>query len=250
MPSFASLGHRVLRLDAARRAPLAPVAERQYLGQTKSIPPRGIQMSPRSISKASSSLFSAWRMAACGIAYLASACAAAPASDQAMIRVSESGNGNSNDQAFDWHSPKPTACVARSNTSDLTASSTSSSSTNATSAVIEASSPDSGARASTTSRAVGNAAQVIADMRAAFRSCFQELLARDRLAEGTVRLNFLVDCEGTVTSIHAAAHGVDRETVGCMFTRVAKSRFAPPEGGWARIQVPVTFVRENAARPD
>ncbi len=139
-----------------------------------------------------------------------------------MIFVSESGNHNSNDRAFDWHSPKPKACVA-------------------------ASTP---ARASTTGHAVGNAAPVIADMRAEFRNCFQDLLARDRLAEGTVPLNFLVDREETVTAIHADAHGVDRETVGCMFTRVAKSRFAPPEGGWARIQVPVTFVRKNAARPN
>jgi len=186
-------------------------------------------------------------MAAWGIAYLASACAAAPGPDRLTISVSESGTGNSNDQAFDWHSPKPNACVVGSKAPDLTASSTPSSSTNAAGAILEASSA---ARASTTGRMVGNAAQVIADMRTAFRSCFQDLLARDRLAEGTVRLDLHVDCEGKVTSIHAAAHGLDRETVSCMFARVARSRFAPPDGGWARIQVPVTFVRKNAATPD
>ena len=160
-----------------------------------------------------------------------------------MTPVPESNNGKSKDQAFDWHSPKPKACVAGSNNPKPTASSTPSSSTSAASAVLEASSSDPGPRTSTMGRAVGNAAPVIAGMRAAFRSCYHDLLVRDRLAEGTVRLNFIVDCEGTVTSIHAAAHGVDRETVDCMFTRVAKSRFAPPEGGWARIEVPVTFVR-------
>jgi len=184
-------------------------------------------------------------MVAWGIACLGGACAAAPAPARAMTPVSESRNRQSKDQGFEWRSPKPNTCVAGPRNPAPTASTTPPSSTSAASAVLEASSTDAGARASAVGPTVGNATQVIADMRAAFRSCYRDLLARDRLAEGTVRFNFIVDCEGTVTSIHAAAHGVDRETVDCMFARVAKSRFAPPEGGWARIQVPVAFVREK-----
>ena len=144
---------------------------------------------------------------------------------------------------FDWHNSKQSACIA---IPERGARSKPSVSANTARAVPGASLSESESQSSTASRTVRNYAQQIVAMRAAFRTCYRALLARDRQAEGAARLTFTVDCQGMVTAIHAAAHGVDRETVDCMFARVAKSRFPPPEGGWASVQVPVTFVRENA----
>jgi hypothetical protein len=87
---------------------------------------------------------------------------------------------------------------------------------------------------------------VVAGMRAGFRACYQKLLSRDPLAAGNVRLTLLIDCHGTVTSILAQAYGVDQALVSCVLGRAAASYFSPPTGGWARIQVPITFVRQNA----
>ena len=82
-------------------------------------------------------------------------------------------------------------------------------------------------------------------MQAGFRQCYQNLLNRNGDAEGKIRLLFSVDCDGNVRDIHATALGLDREIVECMFLLVAQARFDPPEGGSARVHVPVTFVREK-----
>jgi outer membrane biosynthesis protein TonB len=148
---------------------------------------------------------------------------------------------------FDWHSSTQSACVANSNPPEHAASPALSSSANAAGAALAMGVSDSESGLSTTRRTF---VKEIVGMRPAFRTCYRNLLARDPLAEGTVRLSFAIDCLGSVTSIHAVAHGVDRETVYCLFTRIAQSRFSPPEGGSARVEMPVVFVREPATKTD
>jgi len=90
---------------------------------------------------------------------------------------------------------------------------------------------------------VSNAARVVAGMRPSFRACYNALLGRNREAQGTVRVTLRVNCVGRVIALHATAHGIDRETVACMFDTAMKAQFEPPEGGSAVINVPVTFVK-------
>jgi hypothetical protein len=89
---------------------------------------------------------------------------------------------------------------------------------------------------------VGNAALVVTGMRAGFRDCYQEELHRDLAAQGTVRLTLSINCEGLVTSVHAATEDLSSALVSCLSAVAGSGQFAAPDGGSAVIQMPVTFV--------
>jgi TonB family protein len=96
-----------------------------------------------------------------------------------------------------------------------------------------------------------SASRVAAGLRAGMQACYEGLLARDARAEGIVRLELLLDCDGSVRSVHAEASGVDEEAMRCAMEAARGSRFPAPAEGSGEIRVPVSFVQRhsNAAAP-
>lgn len=91
---------------------------------------------------------------------------------------------------------------------------------------------------------VSNAQAVVAGMRAGFRNCYQRELNNNPEAAGRIDLTITVGPGGEVQSVQAAPSGNLGSAVGCVRARAAAAQFAPPEGGQAVIQVPVTFVKQ------
>ena len=83
-------------------------------------------------------------------------------------------------------------------------------------------------------------------MRPRFRACYERLLGRDSVAQGRVELTLVVDCDGSIHSMHAEAKGLDRWTLQCVMDAILHDRFAPLLGGTkAMVFVPITFVRKD-----
>ena len=98
----------------------------------------------------------------------------------------------------------------------------------------------------TTVGVVGNASQVVAGMRPAFRSCYQRYgLAENPDAAGSIRLTLRVGAGGEVAGVSASATGsLPAAVVSCVETRARAGQFNVPEGGSAVVVVPVTFVKQ------
>ncbi|HEX9618631.1 MAG TPA: AgmX/PglI C-terminal domain-containing protein, partial [Polyangiaceae bacterium] len=93
---------------------------------------------------------------------------------------------------------------------------------------------------------VSNASRVVAGMRAGFRACYQRGLAENPDAQGNIRLTIRVGPGGEVLGVSAAASGnLPGSVVSCVQARASAAAFAPPEGGSAVVQVPVTFVKQE-----
>jgi hypothetical protein len=153
------------------------------------------------------------------------------------------------EQIFQWTSPNQSACPDTDNISGHRASSTTSSTTrhrppsevefpNETSPDPPQSAPG--------AVSTSDAALVVASMRPGFRACYQRFPPPDPRAFTAVRLTLRLDCLGAVRSILAEARGLEWKTVDCVVGRAAASFFPPPAGGSAQIQIPVTFVRQDA----
>jgi hypothetical protein len=92
---------------------------------------------------------------------------------------------------------------------------------------------------------VSNANSVIAGMRAGFRRCYQKALGENPDIEGSVRLMIKVGPGGEVSGVTATPSGnLPASVVSCVQARARSGQFAPPDGGSAVIQVPVTFVKQ------
>jgi hypothetical protein len=83
-------------------------------------------------------------------------------------------------------------------------------------------------------------------MRVGFKGCYERWLQEQPQAEGRVRLTIHVDCTGGVEGVEANAtgRGLSEAFLACVVARGAAAQFAPPMGGRAAVQVPITFVRE------
>jgi hypothetical protein len=92
---------------------------------------------------------------------------------------------------------------------------------------------------------VSNAARVVAGMRAGFRRCYNMELNNNPDAAGTIRLTIRVGPGGEVQGVSAASSGNLGSAVSCVQARAAAAQFAPPDGGAAVINVPVTFVKQQ-----
>jgi hypothetical protein len=92
---------------------------------------------------------------------------------------------------------------------------------------------------------VSNANSVVAGMRAGFRRCYQKALAENPDIEGGVRLMIKVGPGGEVSGVTATPSGnLPASVVSCVQARARSGQFAPPDGGSAVVQVPVTFVKQ------
>jgi hypothetical protein len=93
--------------------------------------------------------------------------------------------------------------------------------------------------------AISDARAVVASMRPGFKACYQRGLAANPDAQGKITLTLRVGPGGEVQSASAATSGdIAAEVLDCVKQRAMAARFAPPEGGMAVVQVPVTFVRQ------
>jgi hypothetical protein len=82
-------------------------------------------------------------------------------------------------------------------------------------------------------------------MRPGFRRCYNQELANNPDAEGSIHLSIRVGPGGEVTGVSATVSGNLGSAVACVKARAAAAQFAPPDGGSAVVQVPVTFVKQR-----
>ncbi|HKY34868.1 MAG TPA: hypothetical protein VJN18_02910 [Polyangiaceae bacterium] len=90
---------------------------------------------------------------------------------------------------------------------------------------------------------VSNAASVIAGLRAPLRACY----AREAFpGSGSMRFALSVGPAGAANVTATKSSALSDRLLGCAMTAARDARFAPPDGGSATIQFPVTFVSESA----
>lgn len=92
---------------------------------------------------------------------------------------------------------------------------------------------------------VSNAQSVIAGMRAGFRRCYQQALNQNPDIQGSIKLTIRVGPGGEVSGVSATPSGnLPPSVVSCVQARARAGQFAPPDGGSAVVQAPVTFVKQ------
>ena len=92
---------------------------------------------------------------------------------------------------------------------------------------------------------VSNAASVVAAMRAGFRRCYQRGLEQNPDIAGSIRLTISVGPGGEVSSVGGGPTGnIPTSVVDCVKGRARAAQFAPPDGGSAVINVPISFVKQ------
>ncbi len=92
---------------------------------------------------------------------------------------------------------------------------------------------------------VSNAASVVAQMRAGFRRCYQRGLETNPDIAGRISLTIRVGPGGEVSGVSASPSGnIPATVVSCVTARAQAAQFAPPDGGSAVVNVPVSFVKQ------
>jgi hypothetical protein len=92
---------------------------------------------------------------------------------------------------------------------------------------------------------VSNAASVVAGMRAGFRRCYQRGLDANPDIAGRISLTIRIGPGGEVASVSGSPSGnIPSSVVSCVKARAQAAQFAPPDGGSAVINVPVSFVKQ------
>lgn len=92
---------------------------------------------------------------------------------------------------------------------------------------------------------VSNASRVVARMRAGFRACYNRGLAGNPDLSGKISLKIVVGAGGEVLAVKAGSTGnLPASVVNCVKSRAKGARFAPPKGGRAVVEVPVSFVKQ------
>jgi len=104
--------------------------------------------------------------------------------------------------------------------------------------------------ANVTGGIVGNAARVVAGMRAGFRNCYQRGLAESPDAAGSMSLSIRVAEGGEVAGVVPSPSGnLPASVIACVVARAGAAQFDPPQGGSVIITVPVSFASEGNPRP-
>ncbi len=112
-------------------------------------------------------------------------------------------------------------------------------------AATTASGTDPAAKASPTSAAgtpIADADKVIAEMRADFRTCYNDGLKKNAKLEGGVVIEAKVGPKGDVTSATPQElEGLTPEVGACIAKRVQKASFTPPGEKGSTLRIPVKF---------
>ena len=90
---------------------------------------------------------------------------------------------------------------------------------------------------------VTNAQEVVAGMSAGFRRCYNTALKDDpNIGGGSIRFQAIIGPDGRVASLSSTnIVGLPGNMVVCLYVRVQSAQFAPPDGGKATIEIPVSF---------
>jgi tetratricopeptide (TPR) repeat protein len=97
---------------------------------------------------------------------------------------------------------------------------------------------------------IGNAARVVAGMRAGFRNCYQRGLGEAPDSAGRINLTVRVGAGGEVAEATPHATGdLPDSVIACVVARVRAAQFDAPEGGSVIINVPVTFDTGDTPKP-
>lgn len=92
---------------------------------------------------------------------------------------------------------------------------------------------------------VSNAQSVIAGMRAGFRRCYQQALDQNPDIQGSIRLTIRVGPGGEVTGVSSSSSGnLPGSVIACVEARARAGQFAPPDGGSAIVEAPITLVKQ------
>ena len=87
---------------------------------------------------------------------------------------------------------------------------------------------------------VGNAARVVAGLRAGLRDCYSRETSN---TVGSIRFTLSVGANGAVSNVSAAPSGeLSSGLLACATAHLRGAKFDPPEGGAASIRIPVTFT--------
>lgn len=101
-----------------------------------------------------------------------------------------------------------------------------------------------------TGGSIGNAARVVAGMRAGFRNCYQRGLLENPDLAGRVQLIVRVGTGGEVTEVTpSTTGGLPASVISCVVARARAAQFDPPEGGGVIINVPVAFEAAHTSEP-
>jgi hypothetical protein len=91
--------------------------------------------------------------------------------------------------------------------------------------------------------ALPGAASVVAAMSPGFRRCYQRGLLEDATMRGSVRIAARIGPNGEVqAATPSGGAGLSSGVVACVAARVSSAQFDRPEGGFATVIIPVTFL--------
>lgn len=88
--------------------------------------------------------------------------------------------------------------------------------------------------------------EVVARLAPGLRACYNEALATEPTAQGTLRLTMKIGADGHVQSTSTSGGGaLPPSVLTCVEKHGATAVFPPPEGGGATVVIPVTFVPQS-----
>jgi outer membrane biosynthesis protein TonB len=93
---------------------------------------------------------------------------------------------------------------------------------------------------------IADAEKVVADLRPAFRACYNTGLAKDPKIAGKTLLVLKVDPTGAVTSaVTPDASTLPAEVVQCISDAAKQAKFKAPGGTGSTLNIPVTFKQNG-----
>ncbi len=88
-----------------------------------------------------------------------------------------------------------------------------------------------------------NVNQVVDALRPYFKTCYQRALSQYGRFGAWVILNATVASDGRVSAVSGSVESVPVSMMACLKGVMVQARFAPPVGGSAVVEVPLTFTR-------
>jgi hypothetical protein len=89
---------------------------------------------------------------------------------------------------------------------------------------------------------VPDAGRVVNGLKPMLKACYRHALDEDPTMRGTVRVTAKIGANGEVRSVQTANGGLSSSMVACVSRVVSGAQFAPPEGGDAVVNIPMTYI--------
>jgi hypothetical protein len=88
---------------------------------------------------------------------------------------------------------------------------------------------------------ISNVEKVVSGLKRPFRACFNAELAAHPALEATLRYSSRIGADGAVRRVDGRGLDVPASLVECAGRAIFSAQFAPPEGGGATLEIPLTF---------